>query len=229
MISLATCRLGRIQSIYVYKVVLLPSKVTTGDDQADYFIPWWCQSLYLSSALPHDLSANMSTKAEGKVAVAAPPPIPPRIPESLVSVPDQRFYALALLGGLQAYKLSDAVFNFVQSLRPAAAPVPSTFLNPLVLFQWLPFVPNAEAGVSAYLTKWTALDSAALLLLLGLRIPGLRFGKGRFVAYVIVAWVIDALIFGKFEVSPSPPLQQSSKPRKDSSQLGSSCCHRCLQ
>lgn len=154
----------------------------------------------------------MSTKAEGKVAVAAPPPIPPRIPESLVSVPDQRFYALALLGGLQAYKLSDAVFNFVQSLRPATAPVPSTFLNPLVLLQWLPFVPNAEAGVSAYLTKWTALDSAALLLLLGLRIPGLRFGKGRFFAYMIVAWVIDALVFGKFEVSPSSPLQTISKP-----------------
>lgn len=143
----------------------------------------------------------MSSKAESSTAGGlSPPTIPPRIPESFASVPDQRFYALALFGGLQAYKLSDAVFNFVRSLSPTAAPIPSTFLNPLALLQWLPFVPNAEVGVTSYLTKWTVLDSAALFLLLGLRIPGLRFGKGRLIAYMLVAWILNALVFGKFEV-----------------------------
>lgn len=158
--------------------------------------------------------AQLQKPAVSSLARSSPPPTSPLIPESLVSIPDQRFYTLAFLGGLQAYKASDAIFYFVRSTfsSSTARPVSSTFLNPLASLQWLPFVPSAEASLPAYLAKWCVLDLAMLVLVMGLKVPGIRFGWGRLIVYASMLWMLDAFVFGKFEVSTSCSSENSRAP-----------------
>ncbi|KAJ9093059.1 hypothetical protein QFC21_006552 [Naganishia friedmannii] len=140
----------------------------------------------------------------------APPPPPPRIPESWLSASEQRFYVAAVAGGLQVYKLSDALFHFYRtSLSTSVAPTPSTFLSPIAIINkflpfnlanWLPFISLDASAASTYLTKWLVWDWLVVAVVMWLRVPALRFGPVKGLVYAALFTFLDALVFGTLGV-----------------------------
>ncbi|KAI0639968.1 hypothetical protein C8Q77DRAFT_1043739 [Trametes polyzona] len=115
------------------------------------------------------MSSTAKPAANG--AASGPPQPPPRIPESFMEVPDQRWYILNLGAACQAAKL----FDLVRYWRSE---------GPLHLAR-----------------KWIIVDFLFCTVLSWLRIPRLRYTKAVVALQILSLWLFDGLLFGGITVN----------------------------
>ncbi|KAI0756262.1 hypothetical protein C8Q80DRAFT_1092612 [Daedaleopsis nitida] len=117
--------------------------------------------------------------APSKPASGSTPSIPPgsrpRVPESVIEVPEQRLYILSLGVACQAAKMWD------------------------LLRYWL--WPSDEP--QHFARKWMFVDLLYCTFLSWLRIPRLRYSKAVVVLQIISLWLFDGLTFGGISVNVS--------------------------
>ncbi|GAA5975583.1 hypothetical protein JCM10908_005209 [Rhodotorula pacifica] len=112
---------------------------------------------------------------------AAPPPSRPRISETVVDAPTQRFYLAALFALVQTYKLQEAFWPGQQGTSAQADELP----------------------INWRLWKWIAIDLVFVAFVAFLRVPRLVWGwKARWISRLALCGV-DYVLFGRWTLAAS--------------------------
>lgn len=109
------------------------------------------------------------------------------------------------LSAFQVYKLTDALALSLRAWDPVvkAANAPASSATQLMIqYEYLTgHLPRQGSMMSTYLIKWTILDTALLMFIGWLHIPGVLQSRLRLAKYIPLLFIGNSTIFGQLKAS----------------------------